>query len=1388
MRKVPLSILAALVLSSPYVYGEGTHAQNSCVRVLLDANTKGRTALKDGEGPPAAVLLKSSESKRTNAQAWQESVAALHTIDKSVYGRDQVIEALATAMLAKEFVWINGEPGGAKTFLSRLMFQSALNSIPESDKRIFVLQFHKLISEGKISGFQKFSSMMKDGRYEIETSTSLVGDTFLYLIADEAEKSNPAVLNALLSVLNERKAFLGSKVVDSILASGVFTSNKTTGEFIQGFFSDRPSGEALLDRMAIKIHIPNQQLSAAEAVAMYDMVKNPQKNKIVLPLGDLEALVSKVKISDEMMAEIVTIAREFDRYVTAKSDKSRADVRYGEAESEYFPANQFSNRSVRRMVGVFKASLIAHQLMQGVPFEKMRLSTERSDLSLLAKSALYIGPARLGFKTYALSEVKDGVVSGGAQVVSAHGTKATLTPQYSPFEQEIRLNDGDGKTQITLALKNGAWALESKSKDFEDWHIDAGQIARLAQRATAIVQENHLDLSKPQFAVDDSIDRLLAKGTLKERTRAELASIKQDLNQFAEVLNQHFEKDVPVAKARPSEKLLPARSEREKRAFRRELMTATQKEKAEKYYDWINYEVKALKQRFVELDYSIEAHLTGLLSDNHLYVFGPPGGAKTTLAEVILKSELKKLNADQVDLFVKTTLTPLNRDPKFLTAVLSKIRKDKPQQFDRFLLQFHKLLPEGVLVGFPKIEMQLNEGKEEIEVSTSLASQKFIFAILDEVDKANPQTITALLSILNEREVFAGSQVIKTALRTAILTSNKMPSEFLDSYNEDRSTGEAVMDRATNKVFVSNKISTEEGLTRFLSNLEKGISPGWKGLLAVSELEPIVKQVDFESPVLKEMLAKIHEKFLGLRIKKEEDTRKAHLMDAREFPEYYVSAAGSASDRTFIKLMDQLRARFIVHQLMSGVAFKDLRTTIEMKDLGLFFEGLGYWAPQKINVAYNREGVPTFNNDSHVIETLLGQGVLDSRVRFHVEMMLEEAKDFVQVINSVVGDFAHDYNTEIARHRDLFPNTPIQQTQQPRPYERLSGEQKAQIDRSIESLAHLRMKLDLAKAQGAQGTHVKSLSHDYDVKAKEMLYYLETYKIMTREEMLSRMRATIAKAQVGEPEKKHEEEKRKVEEKKEIEDALIDGSRIKFNLIEPGKFEMGDTTKVATEITKPFEMAATQTTQVVWKTIVEEAKKKFPGQYDGLNADPSNFKGEMKPVEQVSYEDIQLWLKAANALADAGDRTAQAIMPGYKPGSRLQLPTEAQWEFVTRSRGSANGTYHFGNNEADMGEHAWFSGNSGNTTHDVAQKKPLIINGKEFYDLHGNVWEWVGDWYDQTLKGGKDPQGPTTGSYRVFRGGSWDVNASFLRSGFRNGWRPGDRGSVVGFRLVRTAP
>jgi formylglycine-generating enzyme required for sulfatase activity len=287
------------------------------------------------------------------------------------------------------------------------------------------------------------------------------------------------------------------------------------------------------------------------------------------------------------------------------------------------------------------------------------------------------------------------------------------------------------------------------------------------------------------------------------------------------------------------------------------------------------------------------------------------------------------------------------------------------------------------------------------------------------------------------------------------------------------------------------------------------------------------------------------------------------------------------------------------------------------------------------------------------------------------------------------------------------------------------------------------------------------------------------------------LKAMLDEVEAKENNKNLDEEARKERTRALEEVRLIDGKRMILQPIAPGKFMMGEVGKqIETEITKPYEMAATQTTQLVWRKVVEQAKLKFPGKYDALalDPDPSNFKGELNPVEQVSWDDVQLWLGALNELAAQGDAIANEVMPGHKPGEIYRLPTEAEWEFVVRVRGTTNGAYHFGDSETDLGRYGWFNGNSDNKTHPVATREPLVIDGGEFYDLHGNVWEWVQDWYDGTLKGGKDPHGPSTGSYRVLRGGGWSYNAWGLRSGDRNYWNPSYRNNDVGFRLVRALP
>ena len=220
---------------------------------------------------------------------------------------------------------------------------------------------------------------------------------------------------------------------------------------------------------------------------------------------------------------------------------------------------------------------------------------------------------------------------------------------------------------------------------------------------------------------------------------------------------------------------------------------------------------------------------------------------------------------------------------------------------------------------------------------------------------------------------------------------------------------------------------------------------------------------------------------------------------------------------------------------------------------------------------------------------------------------------------------------------------------------------------------------------------------------------------------------------------------------------------VPFEMVEVrgGTFRMGATSEQgcdAYDWEKPvhsvtlsgYYIGKTEVTQALWQAV--------------MGSNPSYFEGDDLPVEQVSWDDCQEFIRKLNSLT----------------GQNFRLPTEAEWEFACRGGNNSRGYKYSGSNYID--NVAWYDGNSGGKTHPVATKSP---NELGIYDMSGNVWEWCCDWYGDYTSGAlTNPKGPESGSLRVHRGGCWIYYARFCRSSFRHFNFPTHRYYYLGLRLA----
>ncbi len=237
---------------------------------------------------------------------------------------------------------------------------------------------------------------------------------------------------------------------------------------------------------------------------------------------------------------------------------------------------------------------------------------------------------------------------------------------------------------------------------------------------------------------------------------------------------------------------------------------------------------------------------------------------------------------------------------------------------------------------------------------------------------------------------------------------------------------------------------------------------------------------------------------------------------------------------------------------------------------------------------------------------------------------------------------------------------------------------------------------------------------------------------------------------------------------KELAVDLGKGVKMEMVLIPAGEFKMGDDKSGydwekpvhKVNITKPFYLGKYEVTQEQWAAVMRNNPSRFTGDPD-------------RPVENVSWDMVQDFLGQLNAKEK-------------DQGAQYRLPTEAEWEYAARA--GTTTAYSFGDDLRQLGKHAWYGASWDRGTHPVGQLQP---NPWGLYDMHGNVWEWVQDWYASDYykqSPSKDPPGPDAGNSRVVRGGSFVDSPGNLRSARRFGGPPTGGRRDIGFRCVRVSP
>jgi MoxR-like ATPase len=1029
---------------------------------------------------------------RLNA-SWELTRLDIGELMSQLHGMENALYYTMTAILAKENIMADGPGGGAKTLAFRKVYEAQIRAVnklnpseiaekyresyelkkalveiiqrdakeKDSKKKIFTLQFHATMSETKILGGPDPFKFIEDGKYEIDYQKALIHESNMFALLDEIEKAPVALQMTLLSILCERKALVGNRIIDTLLESVAATTNATQGELISQALPHEIGGrQAYLDRFGLKVHLVNVSIDAMDEFLLLEKIERSKGDRrfFIIDLRGLRPLIEQVKISKEILDAGTEVSVYMDRQYTAFRIAAEEAVQGKQIAPAFYPSFSGSTRSQAKLVKLWQSAFLARQLLMGIPFEHRQMVMQPKDLIDLAPTLLQGGPdvivPKFGVRVPFVQALDRSVITIlGSNSNNPNMQRYNLSVgYYDPHTQIFQFETAKYREikRLYFDVQNKKLIIRdsevAEALNLDPTDISLMSIADRTKKFLALEEtlyQAHMNSKKnvnfqkehsqPSFGVSGRNQALLDNAPLRSNSKNQLLEIQKFHDEFLTVADSFIKSLTGKAMTEidPEEFYGPIR------AFGKQGKELSQRIKSAIQIKDVklleNLSAESIRNSYNELSYlffgtadSIKSLFRAIISHKNIMLFGPPGSAKTMISLLMLNKVVDGMTEAQIAGFNSTLADGLIELRGEIQKLNAKAGIKQQEDSAIWVKQFHPMSTEGDIVG--RIDLAALKAKKGYTYNRtgSLSAKNVLFALLDEFEKAPPGVKTSLLSILNERQLLDGDEVVYSNLIAVILATNSTPGEFMIGTGAF-STSFPIYDRIHIKTYMINKLMVDM-LKVLHQRMYLKIPMDLQNPLLIEPLEAVLKTFSITKDE-RFLLTQIHHDFMKIAVAESDAQHQMHLADPEGHPDFFMQTRGESNRSTPSVILDELPGAILLNRILDGQSIDQVTEggfKFDIKDIlayaELFANSNGM---VKIVSEYDSQGMIQLKVQKLDISVLNDR--LGSRELKMFEYLEWESERLVEVVNKHIQAFMKTKMQLIAQNPKLYPSAFVNQ-------------------------------------------------------------------------------------------------------------------------------------------------------------------------------------------------------------------------------------------------------------------------------------------------------------------------------------------------------------------------